>query len=73
MPQGSILDLLLFLIYINDIPQALDSELLLHAHDTCLVFQHNDIKAIKEDLNRDFPILIDLYVDNKLSVHFGED
>ena len=73
MPQGSILDPLLFLIYINDIPQAVDSELLLHAHDTCLFFQHNDIKAIQEDLNRDFSILIDLYVDNKMSVHFGED
>ena len=63
-----------FLLYINDIPQALDSEeLLLHANDSCLVFQRKDVKAIEKQLNRDFSTLIDLIVDNKLSVLFDED
>ena len=54
--QGSILGPLLFLIYINDMPQAVDSELLLYANDTCLFFQHKDIKTIEEHLNRDFQL-----------------
>ena len=61
-----------FLIYINDIPQAVDSELLLHADDTCLVFRQKDINTIEEHLNRDFKTLVDWFVDYKLSVHFGE-
>ena len=38
-----------------------------------LVFQHWDIKTIEEHLNKDFSTLVDLFVDNKLSVLFGED
>ena len=73
VPQGSILGPQLFLIYINDMPQAVDSDLLLYADDTCLVFQHRNIKAIERHLNRDFLIFVDWFVDNRLSVHFGED
>ena len=54
VPQGSILGPLLFLIYINDITQAVDTELLLYADDTCLVFQQRNIKTIEEHINRDF-------------------
>ena len=44
VPQGSILGSLLFLLHINDMPQAVKCELLLYADDTCLIFQHNGIK-----------------------------
>jgi len=73
VPQGSILGPLLFLLYINDMPQAIDCELLLYADDTCLIFQHKDIHEIEIVLNRNFSILCDWFVDNKLSIHFGED
>ena len=73
VPQGSILGPLLFLLYINDIPQAVNCEILLYADDTCLFFQHKDTEEIKNQLNRDFSSLCEWFIDNKLSVHFGED
>ena len=72
VPQGSILGPLLFLLYINDMPQAVQCELLLYA-DTCLIFQHSDIKEIERQLNKNFSLICDWFVDNKLSIHFGED
>ena len=73
VPQGSILGPLLFLIYINDMPRAVKCELLLYADDTCLISQHNDIKKIEIELNKNFSLICDWFVDNKLSIHFGED
>ena len=54
-------------------PQAVDCELLLYADDTCLTFQHKDITEIESALNKNFTMLCDWFVDNKLSIHFGED
>ena len=54
-------------------PQAVKCELLLYADDTCLIFQHNDIKEIEIQLNKNFSLTCDWLVDNKLSIHFGED
>ena len=54
-------------------PQTVDSELLLYADDSCLVFEDKDVNTIKEHLNQDFLTLIDWLVDNKLGVHFGVD
>ena len=54
-------------------PQTVDSELLLYADDSCLVFEDKDVNTIKEHLNQDFLTLIYWLVDNKLSAHFGLD
>ena len=73
VPQGSILGPLLFLIYVNDMPQALSCDLLLYADDSCLIYQHKDVKEIENILNINFSNLCDWFVDNKLSIHFGDD
>ena len=71
--QGSILGPLLFLLYVNDMPGAVNCEMLLYADDTCLVFQAKNLDTIPERLNTDFNKLCHWFVDNKLSIHFGED
>ena len=73
VPQGSILSPLFFLLYVNDIPQAVNSELLLYADDTCLFFMGKDSKIIGDKLNKDFNSLCEWFIDNKLSIHCGEE
>ena len=73
VPQGSILGPLMFLIYINDMAQAVDCDLYLFADDACLVYTGTDIKAIEYNLDKNFNSLCDWLVENKLSIHFGGD
>ena len=44
VPQGSILETHLFLIYVNGKPQAVESNLLLYPDDSCLMYQYKDSK-----------------------------
>ena len=73
VPQGSILEPLLFLIYVNDMAQAVTSTLLLYADYSCILYQHKDVVQIEKRLIHDFENHCDWFVDNKLSIHFGED
>ena len=73
VPQGSILGPLLFLINVNDMPQAVKSNLFLYAGDSCLIFQGKDVIEIENQLNGDFTNICEWFVDNRLSIHFGED
>ena len=71
--QGSILGPLLFLLYVNDMPQAVKCDLFLYADDTCLTFQHENVKEIEDQLNFNFSRLCDWIIDNKLRIHLGDD
>ena len=58
-------------------PQAVNSNLLLYADNSRVIFQHKDVQEIEKVLNKDFLRLdknvCDWFVDNRLSIHFGED
>ena len=58
----------------NDIPQALsNTHTYLYANDTSIFCQHKDVTEIENVLNKEFANVCDCFVDNKLSIHFGED
>ena len=65
VPQGSILGPLLFLIYLNDMSQAVKCHQLMYADDSCLVCQHKDIYEIEKQLNVDFSNICNWFMDNK--------
>ena len=72
VPQGSILGPLLFLLCVNDMKQAVNCDLFLYEDDSCLVYQHKDVSKIEQNLNKNFADICDWFVDDKLSIHFGE-
>ena len=73
VPQESILGPLLFILYVNDMVQAVNCDLLLYADDTGLIFQHQDINIIEHQLRRKFSNICDWFVDNKSCIHYSED
>ena len=73
VPQGSILGPLLFLLYVNGMPQTVKCDLFLYADDTYFTFQLENVKEIEDQLNLDFSSLCDWFIDNKLSIHLGKD
>ena len=72
MAQGSTLGPLLFVLYVNDMAQAIQSNLLLYVDDSTLTLQHEHVHASEHQLNKDFTNLCEWFVDNKLSIHLGE-
>ena len=53
--------------------QAVKYHLFLYVDYSCLVCRHKDINEIEKQLKVDFFIICDWFVDNQLSIHFGED
>ena len=53
VPQGSVLGLFLFLIYINDLPDGLKSVCKIFTDDTSLFSKINDIDTSNIDINND--------------------
>jgi hypothetical protein len=71
VPQGSVLGPILFLIYINDLPECVKSNVRLFADDTILYRQMNtpqDAQTLQEDLDR----LVDWEQDWSMEFHPGK-
>ena len=73
MPQGSCLGPLLFLIYINDLPQAVQaSTVFMYADDTSLCHQSNDITQLNKAVNNDLRHLDTWLQGNELSLNVAK-
>ena len=70
IPQGTILGPLLFLVYINDLPNCLaHAELRMYADDTHLTFASNNMKDIELYLNQDLENVNQWLIANKLTLN----
>ena len=72
VPQGSILGPLLFLIYVNDMPAATNSKLLLYADDSAILVSGKDVAQIQATLSEELASIREWLIDNKLSLHLGK-
>ena len=54
VPQSFTLGSLLFLVYVNDMPQAVKSNLFLYTNDSCLMYKHRVVEETEKQLNKDF-------------------
>ena len=73
MPQGSILGPLLFLIYMNDLPNCLyNSKVILFADDTTLYASSDNIVNLYDLINHDLDNLTHWFRANKLSLNISK-
>ena len=73
VPQGSILGPLLFLIYVNDLPSALErSRPVMFADDTNLIIKGQDLNQLKLSLFSELDNLIDYFRSNKLKLNIDK-
>jgi len=72
VPQGSILAPLLFLCYVNDMPNCVDCMLLQYADDSALIVSDKDPLKIGQQLSRNLESCNNWLIDNKLSLHMGK-
>ena len=70
IPQGTVLGPLLFLLYINDLPNCLSvSQPRMYADDTQLTYADNDICSIEASLNQDLSNINRWLIANKLTLN----
>ena len=73
VPQGSTLGPLLFIIYLNDLPQVLvNSCISLYADDTAIYYQANDANEIQVMLQEDLVLIQNWMKINKLSLNVSK-
>ena len=73
VPRGSILEPLLFTIFINDLPLAMEHSLVsMHADDSTISTSGKTIPLIEENLNSDLEHVSNWYDENKMAINIDK-
>ena len=72
VPQGSILGPLLFLCYVNDMPNSTSCLMLQYADDSALIYSDKDPEKISNVLRDNLESCNKWLIENKLSLHMGK-
>lgn len=72
VPQGSILGPLLFIIYINDVPNAIEQPCILFADDSTAIYVEDNPQTYELEINSSLETLINWFNANNLKINLSK-
>jgi len=69
IPQGSILGPLLFIIYVNSLPDCINCKCIMYADDTTLLFKSSDSISLQSEMNDNLSKIARWFEVNKLTLN----
>jgi len=69
IPQGTILGPLLFIIFVNSLPNIVDCKTVMYADDTTLLFNSNDVSKLQSDMNDNLSKIATWFHENHLTLN----
>ena len=72
VPQGSVLGPLLFLLYVNDLPNVSKFETTLFADDTTLHLAHHDFNILQQQVKEETDKIENWVTSNKLTINYNK-